>query len=508
MRTMNLNPISRTAQRRLGRMIVILAAWLSVGPVDAAPSADVVNAAKRSVGRIEASGCSGDTPARIGTGFVWLDGKTVLTARHVVAGCNRIKVRFEALNRSFDAQPLRQLAEQDLISLQLPVQTGLPPLPVQESVPSTDDILAAIGYALGAPTLDDKHLRVTSANDRDGARLRDLLNDSARRELARSGELDPDTRIIRLDGNLLPGHSGGPLIDSRGSVRAIGSGGLRSGAGGVVWAVLARYAKDLATAPIVTHPLAHQATSLAFAYQTELPDSRNARVECGDAVLTPAGRFTLADGGLLTDDVAGLQQILMMWQIGPDELGTYAFQRYVDQESGASVAIPVRAGALRSSGDTCVADGMDPLTFVIQGRQLDQAASFQRTLDVQQKSAEFEGAINSRLPNRPFMIDPSLTYGAPQNRWDGFVVRRKGYANQRPTFSGDPEADVVFLTHMARGDQYFGVAAIMLDLEVPYAAAQSCHFAPLSAQCRSVKDRMAPRLSSIVAVHLATYPPL
>lgn len=43
--------------------------------------------------------------------------------------------------------------------------------------------------------------------------------------------------VLNLQGNLLPGHSGAPILDQRGRVVAVANGGLREGFAGISWAV-------------------------------------------------------------------------------------------------------------------------------------------------------------------------------------------------------------------------------------------------------------------------------
>jgi S1-C subfamily serine protease len=50
---------------------------------------------------------------------------------------------------------------------------------------------------------------------------------------------------VRLDGHFLPGLSGAPIFDVSGKVVAIGSGGLKSGAASVSWAVPALHLEAL-----------------------------------------------------------------------------------------------------------------------------------------------------------------------------------------------------------------------------------------------------------------------
>jgi hypothetical protein len=165
----------------------------------------------------------------------------VVTALHVVAGCARITVYWEKHSGVTQrAQIVRVLNGIDLALLEA---TGAPgkPLAADARRPRVDAQLEVLGYYLAVPTMDSKPLRVTFGS----SRLRDMLPTHVRRELQQSGAIDLDMEIVRLDGHLLPGLSGAPIFDVSGKVVAIGSGGLKSGAASVSWAVPALHLEAL-----------------------------------------------------------------------------------------------------------------------------------------------------------------------------------------------------------------------------------------------------------------------
>ena len=65
------------------------------------------------------------------------------------------------------------------------------------------------GFALGQPTRDTHPLRLTFANT-EAPSLSDVLPDAERADIRKVGFPALDTQVLRLDGNLLPGHSGAP----------------------------------------------------------------------------------------------------------------------------------------------------------------------------------------------------------------------------------------------------------------------------------------------------------
>ncbi len=195
----------------------------------------------RSVVQVQARGCPGGD--RVGSGFAFGPDQHVVTALHVVSGCQRISVYWEKHGGATQqARIVGVLNGADLALLHAPGAPGQA-LAHQPSKPQANAQLEALGYYLAVPTMDNKPLRVTFGS----SRLRDMLPGGVRKELERSGAIDLNLDIVRLDGHLLPGLSGAPIFDLSGQVVAVGSGGLKSGAASVSWAVPASHLQTLLT---------------------------------------------------------------------------------------------------------------------------------------------------------------------------------------------------------------------------------------------------------------------
>jgi hypothetical protein len=461
------------------------------------PTAEV-QAATQAVGRVKATNCDGSD--RVGTAFVWRDRQTVVTARHVVAGCKHISVIFTESGSSFTARPDQELAKQDLAALALDSPAPAEPLATRDDRLSAGAKVVALGYAYGAPTLDSKELEVTVANGGRGSRVEDMLDDRLRDALIRSGEIDVETAVLRLDGNLLPGLSGAPVIGTDRNVYAIGSGGIAEGAGGVVWAVKASYLKQLGRSPhITTFADTGHSSGLSFSYQTE--QTHVPSLTCGNILLHRSrnGSLSTLSGG--TDDLLGLQQLELTFAITPIELDALEFEIWVDDKSGTAIAIP-EGTTLRSDGGDCsahVGPGIDILVT---------AAEAQTPLQVQIASVAFEQKLAGYFREK-LGPDPSFSYLSPRARTDGFVDRRVAYGafaplNQAGTF----RADYAFVNHIARGSTYVGVAGLRRELVVDIQKMQLCQQQPAASECEALRRSFMPWARAALAIHLATIPPI
>jgi S1-C subfamily serine protease len=483
---------------------VALAAFLVQGMHAAAiaqvsPTADVQLVAM-SVGRVRASNCNG--PDRVGTAFVWRDRQTVVTARHVVAGCNHITVLFTASGRSFTANPDQELIQQDLAALALNGPAPSAPLAVRTDMPAVGTKVVALGYAFGAPTLDSKELEVTLANAGQGSRVQDMLDDRLRDSLIRSGEIDVTTAVLRLDGNLLPGLSGAPVVGPDRSVYAIGSGGIAEGAGGVVWAVRAAYLEQLGQSHhVTTMQTTGQASGLAFSYQTE--QANVASLTCGAVVLHRSRAASLATLSGGTDDLLGLQWLELTFGnfVTPAQVSSLEFEIWADDKSGAAIAVP-EGTTLRSDDGGCsahIGPGVDLLIT---------AAATPTPTQVQIASSSFELKLTTFFSSY-LQPDPSFSYPNPRMRSDGFIIRRAAYGAYVPL--GQPglfRADYVFVNHMARGSTYMGVAGLRREEIVDMQKAQACQLTPGTPECEAIRQHFKPWIEAALAVQLATIPPI
>jgi S1-C subfamily serine protease len=144
-----------------------------------------------------------------GSGFVISSDGLVLTAEHVVSGSKFIKIN-TASGKECYGEVVASSKQRDLAMIRLDCGV-LPSLPVS-SVKVTE---GADVYAVGTP-LDDKLQFSITKGVVSGVRKLD--------------ELD----YIQSDVSVLPGNSGGPLLDTHGNVIGVTAGGLSASRSGMV----------------------------------------------------------------------------------------------------------------------------------------------------------------------------------------------------------------------------------------------------------------------------------
>jgi S1-C subfamily serine protease len=158
----------------------------AAGAVEA-PSGEAL--ARDSVVRIRSVGSCG---VAIGSGFV-IDGRRLVTNRHVVAGARRLDVE------TWDGEPVRigdarQALETDLAVIDLPARSArqFEPLELAEDPAGVGGSLTAIGYAEAGPAVITRGQLV----DRP----------SGRHHLNEPGD------VLRMSTGLRHGNSGGPVL--------------------------------------------------------------------------------------------------------------------------------------------------------------------------------------------------------------------------------------------------------------------------------------------------------
>jgi len=379
----------------------------------------------RSVVQVQARGCpapDGGSERRVATGFAYGPAGHVVTAGHVVAGCTAITVYWEKYGgQTQSARLARVLARADLALLDAGPAPG-EPLIAEPARPPVDAEVETLGYYLAVPTMSNKRLRITYGS----ARLADMLPPDTRRELQRSGAIDVNLDILRLDGSLLPGHSGAPVFDMAGRVVGIGSGGLKSGAASVSWAVPASHLAALLASN--EQPVAGANASNLFATGAPEPPASSGsngsvaaaamQADCGSVRFVYTGVRSFQELTVGHDDLQSVNLLMTEFGLSRQQVAGFRYHTFQPVDGGAAVAIPDWA-TLRDSGEVCRA--LDPsgrMTVEFAGAVVGSA------WEAQAVSTQFENAFVLRS-GRVWAPSPDYSYIAPYDRGDGLTVNRK-----------------------------------------------------------------------------------
>lgn len=191
--------------------------------------------------------------ASVCTGFIWKRGDWIVTSLHAMKPNGSIRVAYlENIWRN--ARMVKAYKEADLVLLQVEgdIPAGIRPLIQYEDrkIPYGTEI-HTMGYNSGAKGSSSRTLKKGYVNPET---LEYLIPEADRRDIAQAGFPDLSLEIIYLDGSLLPGYSGSPVMDQTGKLVGIGNGGLEGGASNVSWVIPARFLVDLEGSSLSTLP--------------------------------------------------------------------------------------------------------------------------------------------------------------------------------------------------------------------------------------------------------------
>lgn len=492
-----------------------LALALLLGTVPAwsqAPSFETRQQVLRTLVQVTASGCADGIP-RSGSGFALEQPGRIVTAHHVVGGCNTVQVSYEAIKppqpRKREARVVRVLAAGDLSLLQIEDPPEVPVLRLAVGLPARDQAFFGFGYALGMPTAGDQPVHFSTG----ASRLADILPPAAADELKKSGSpIAIEREVLRFNVALQPGMSGGPIVNAAGEVIGVVAGGLKAGAAPASWGWPGEGVRRL----LVSTESTQQAIRVASTYyslqdmqQVATARDRNRRLRCGELDFVDSGARTLAELVSGADDKPRVQYILNLLRTDPRRLDAERFQVWTHLDSGATAVVPA-AVTLRQDGGACVARSASG-----NFEQLVWGAVAAGPVGVMVKPNVFEQQIVTPRMG-PFMtsqFDPHLTTGAfnpatgfyqPTSQTDanGTLFARKGLFLARPPMAGGGMGHV-FETLVARNDSFLGVAIVNRDRP---AMLDSCVMAPTTAMCQGAMAHLREWTLYILATQLSTYP--
>lgn len=233
-------------------LLLLLVSFSSLAAEQRLPTA-VSDAVQEGVVKVIAT--SNQIPRRSASGFRWARPDLVVTAYHVVTGADSITVQSTADGiEAALAKPIAFDVNGDLALLQL--QRPLPgaPLSLASTAPAPGTNLWVVGYPLNIFGYRSRFLRLSDiAPDT----LGEGLDAAATADLQELGFPALDLPVLHVEGGLLPGDSGAPIIDGEGRVIGIGNGGLKQGKVALGWGIPASRLDRLRERGVTTMPPEH-----------------------------------------------------------------------------------------------------------------------------------------------------------------------------------------------------------------------------------------------------------
>lgn len=452
----------------------------------AQPVRQVLERVSQSVVKIE-------TGTSSATGFIWPDSHYVVTSLHVVDGQRNITANYVNANGQIVASSAatveRVLKKSDLVMLRLKNPLKRPVLKADLSPLKIKQSLDAVGFPLNIAGYSSTEVKVRFGGDQ----LRSILPSKV---LQKIGEYPSITlKILNLEGNLVPGLSGGPIVDNEGQVVGIVDGGLESGAIGISWGIPASELQLLAQSTDKKLPNASGITEL---FAADLDANVGQMQVVGDIRLTKLRSRSFQQLAETADDKLGLNQLAALF----NGFNPYAFNYdiYQDMGSGAMIVVPMGADISEDDDLTVVELGdarMEMVFDIWRVNNLNEAQYY---------SIEFENILTELDNSSQVFPDPYWSYLTPLSQF-GVTVNRK--AIYRNVFNGMMwRTDKSYFETLAtNGSTLLAVAAVnhdnspeMLQLEM------WCSQGGFHNECKQVAASRKLWAQMVLGVQFASFP--
>lgn len=184
---------------------------------------------------VKATDCRVLPDIRIQSGFRLQGLPGIVTALHGVAGCNHITASRPGTNDThLGLDDYWVDLDRDVAVLRGGSLDGGPGLVQSPTAIPAEKEVEVFGHPAAIPNVWRMDLKIETLAL---VPLENGVSPAIRRALALRQSPQPWINVLRLNGDLQPGHSGAPILDRRGRVVGIGSGGLAGGTLGIGWAI-------------------------------------------------------------------------------------------------------------------------------------------------------------------------------------------------------------------------------------------------------------------------------
>jgi hypothetical protein len=355
------------------------------------------------------------------TGFFWGNGSTIVTTCHSLGPLNDVKIYIPQINDWRTATIEKSLKERDLLMLNVSGYTSQFYISNQYAYDVPVDTKAfTIGYNSGNTSYQDRDFTVGFFQ---GGKLQNLLTNSAANEIGLLGFPSLDTEIVYLDGSLLHGFSGAPVVDNQGRLIGIADGGLENGAASISWCIHAKQLQSLQNSNVAIPNLNHQAIKTLFSGDDAYSNAATAEsFIINDHTFKKYRTRTFSQlnqtGNYSQFPELGLSQLLSMFTSSNIDYSQFEYDIYIEENTGATIVIP--------SGLTLAVDGSF-LTASSSDGNYKILIEITETVNIQQASLDYENQIKATTNIFNWYADYRLSFLQPLIRPDNVIINRRAY---------------------------------------------------------------------------------
>lgn len=291
----------------------------------------------------------------VATGFVWQTNNQIVTSLHVMKPGPKVQIVVEFEGKKRIAEVSRVLTAADLVLLQVanPIPGWAPLNGYEQRKPEYKEEISALGFNRGATGLTSRELKKGYGEPEI---LKNILPPKDRKELEAVNIPDVSLPIYYLDGSLLPGFSGSPVVNRHGKLIGIGDGGLEKGASNVSWVIPAANLDKLTASSETSLPSDLSKASQSFSADLDAPTDYR-EVKYDEFVFVRTKTRTFKQLLETTDDREGLLWVLKIFEDYTVDYDQFEFDIYEDLNYGLIITLPAGLDLTVDEDENLVAAG-------------------------------------------------------------------------------------------------------------------------------------------------------
>lgn len=342
----------------------------------------------------------GDKGKAAASGFIWKEKKYLVTSLHAMRKGDdvNVKVKWSGSPVSWKANVVKINKDADLALLEIePGDIGLPDWEPMHEVHTEklpyQAVIHAFGYNSGAKNWSSRRL-YKGAGQSD--KLKDLIPSKDVAAIKKLGMPSAELDVLYLEGSLLPGFSGAPIVNEKGVLVGISDGGLENGASNVSWGIPAKNLEALMESEETELPDNMGHVDQVFSAEIDAPEDSKS-IDFGEFHFEHTKTRTLSQMLSTADDPQAIQNEIESFREMGGNVETISFDVYEDLNYGVIICVP--SGGKLVKEDDVLSVTYDDYTYISYVVFRDDSGSGSLTYDdLEELEQELVGGFTDFYP--------------------------------------------------------------------------------------------------------------